>query len=112
MIEDIANEFEKMISAGTMSFHEVDVRTLDKWGQMLVNEFLGKHNIKWLLGDKKVGNAYCLKLSDPLLHYMDVYPDTRQFMWCIDNHRDSMKPDDVLVYLLNKYIQSRSILRN
>jgi len=102
--------FEAALAAGTLTFRDADLSELDAWGQAVVAVFLGRaqdqdHTISWQLGGLHVGTAYCLKIITPAvvargLHYLDIYPDSRQFMWCTEGHHDSMYPDDASLLLM------------
>lgn len=99
---EAGDEFEQMIADGTMEFHASTPEALEPWGRLLARQFLGTHRIGWKLGSRKVGTAYVLKLDDPKLCYLDIYPDTEQFMWCGEGHHDSIHPDEALAYLMAK----------
>ncbi len=113
--------FEAMIAAGTITFRPATLADLDQWGRQLVSVFLDRaqdeaHTIRWQLGDKRVGTAYCLKLTNKAvndlgLHYLDVYPDTQQFMWCTEGHHDSIRPDDAGILLLQYKFPNVTIRR-
>jgi len=95
-------EFERLIKEGQINFHEADLDDLDKWGQGLIDSFLP--NIAWQLGDVKVGQSYCLKIEDDLIGYLDILPETDQFVWCTKDHTDSFHPDVAAAYLCTRSI--------
>lgn len=96
------NQFEELIAAGKIKFKPATPDDLEPWGKSLVLAFLARPQIQFKLGDQKVGNSYCLKLQDKFLQYLDIHPDTKQFLWCIDNHHDSIKPDHAGIYLAER----------
>lgn len=97
-----SNQFEQLIAEGKIEFHDATTDALTDWGYAIVGSFLTRHNIGWKLGNVKVGEAYCLKIDDPYLQYLDILEDTEQFMWCTDDHHDSVHPDDASAYLIHK----------
>ena len=113
--------FEAMIAASTLSFRDATLNDLDVWGQQLVGAFLDKAQDKecaigWQLGEQRVGTAYCLKIitkavNDLGIHYLDVYPDTSEFMWCTEGHHDSIHPDEANFLLLQYKFPSITIQR-
>jgi len=98
----IGDEFEQMIAHKLINFHPAKPNDLDTFGRSIVTTFLS--GLHWELGDVKIGNSYCLKLSDEFLHYLDILPDTQQFMWCTINHHDSIHPDVASAYLLTQQL--------
>jgi hypothetical protein len=100
--KDISNEFERLIESGQMQWRKAKISELSEWGQGLVEEFLYRHNIKWELGSEQIENAVCLKLDDPKIKYLDIFSNTKQFMWCTEGHHNSIHPDEVLIYLFRK----------
>lgn len=97
-----SDQFEKLIAEGGIKFAPAPLSDLTNWGKSLVIAFLDRAGITWELGDVRIGGAYCLKLNDPFLQYLDVLEDTGQFMWCIDDHHDSIHPDEASAYIMVK----------
>lgn len=97
----LGDQFEALIAAGQMTFRPARLEELDDWGRALVTTFLPPEaGISWKLGTPRIGNAYCLRLNDRFLHYLDVYPDTEQFQWCGAGHHEGIHPDEALAYLM------------
>ena len=74
-----------------------------EWAKYLVKAYIISNGIDWEVGDITIDNAICIKIHDEYLQYLDIFNNTRQFMFCIDNHTDSIHPDDVSIYILQKY---------
>jgi hypothetical protein len=81
---DVDDQFEKLIDEGKIQFHKAGLEDLDVWGRALVSTFL--RDIPWELGDVKLGASYCLRIDDKLIGYLDVIPETEQFVWCTKDH--------------------------
>ena len=96
----VFDQFEAMIEAGTIKFAPASMADLTDWGQATVMAFLFQPKIAWQLGDKKVGESYCLKLDHPVLQYLDILEEMQQFMWCTDDHHDSVHPDNASMMLI------------
>lgn len=99
----LGDQFEALIAAGQMTFRPARFEELDDWGRALVTTFLPPESgIAWQLGEPRIGSAYCLRLDDELLHFLDVYPDSQQFQWCGEGHHKGIHPDEALAYLMAK----------
>jgi len=99
--DSLGDQFEQLIERNQLTFRPASLSELDDWGRALVGTFLRHESgITWQLGEPTLGAAYCLQLSDDYLQYLDIYPQTRRFMWCTDDHHDSVHPDETLAYLL------------
>lgn len=100
-IGDIACKFEDLIQNSEIEFNEVPIEAVqDVFVKLVITSFLVEHKLLWKFGNKKVGNAVCVKIEDKLLQFLDIYPDTQQFQWCTDNHRIGVQPDQALVHLM------------
>lgn len=97
-----SEEFGKLIADGKINFLDADISELPEYGQELVAGFLADAGIKWKLGDVRVGNAICLKLSDDYLQYLDIYLDSGEFLWSTDDHRHFVHSDAASIYLISK----------
>ncbi len=106
--EQISNEFEKAISSGEMKWSHVSDDNPPEWGKIIVRQFLDNAGIEWELGSVRIGEAICLKLSDPKLCYIDIHPDTNEFLWCLEGHHESVHPDIALVHLLRRQFPDRA----
>lgn len=98
----IGEQFEELIAGGKIKFAPADASALTPWGRVVVNLYLGKAGIGWQLGDTKVGRSYCLKVDDHYLQYLDILEETQEFLWCTDDHHNSIHPDAASAYLIMK----------
>lgn len=83
-----------------MQFHKVPLNKLEIWGQSLAATFL--QDVEWKLGDTKIGESYCLQIEDDMIGYLDILPESGQFLWCTKDHHDSIHPDVASAYLIVK----------
>lgn len=94
------DQFEELVATNQITYSKASKNQLTRWARGLVETFLEPAKIDWLLGDKEINGVISLKLSHPYLEYLDIDSRKEQFMWCIDNHRDSIPPDHALMILL------------
>lgn len=100
-MSDCNEQFESLIDSGEMIFNNVDLSDLCLFGRQVVSVYLKSANIKWKLGNIKIGNDYVLSVDDEFIKYLYIYSDSRQFMFCGLGHQ-SIHPDKAHVYLLAK----------
>ena len=98
----IGDEFERLVSSGEMVWRRARPEELPPFARLTVHHMLDPYGVGWELGTTSVGTAVCLRLSDPRLRYLDVYPETEQFMWCLEGHRESVHPDEALIHLVRR----------
>jgi hypothetical protein len=98
----ISDQFEELIDKKQIQFNEV--KLTDPWVRSIVKTFLEPANISWKLGDKTIGNACCIKIDDEFLQYVDILPDTEEFVWCTDDHHRGVHPDVASAYLMTKTV--------
>lgn len=98
----ISDIFEKMIDSNEMSWEKPNLNFIEPFGRMLLKVFVEQAKINWQIAKQKIGSAYVIKLDDEFLQYLDVFPDSQEYMWCIDNHHDSVHPDVASEYLIRK----------
>lgn len=96
-IEEIGDEFERLVSGGLMEWRTADASELPPFARAAAESMLDAWGVAWELGSVTVGGAVCLRLDDERVRYLDVYPETGQFLWCLEGHHESVHPDEVLV---------------
>ena len=94
--------FTQLIAANKINFRPATAEDLDPWGKAVVLMFLMQHRMNFQIGDVKVGNDYCLKVDDPYLQYLDIYPDSMEFEWFTGGHQVDLTPHEVSLYLIKK----------
>jgi hypothetical protein len=99
-ILEISEEFERLVQLGQIRFEEAPLESLDDWTKTCVQFMLIPYGLTWKVGFPRVGVGVCLKVNDSLLQFLDVYPETQQFMWCTDGHRSGVHPDHALIRCL------------
>lgn len=99
-ISEISEEFERLIQLDQIRFEEAPLESLDGWVKFCVQCMLTPYGLTWKVGTSRVGGGVCLKVDDSFLQFLDVYPETQQFMWCTDGHRSGVHPDRALVRCL------------
>jgi len=100
---NIPDQFEKLIEEGKITWREATLDDLSDWGKKLVSSYFEKYRIKWWLGGTNIEGSVVLKIDDPYIQYFDVLEETQQFLFCIDNHHNSIPPIEASIYLINKY---------
>jgi hypothetical protein len=108
-IGEIANRFEDLITAGKIQFIPAHPQTLDVFSQYVIEAFLTEQKLKWRLGSVKIEKAVCLKIDDPFLQYLDIYPEQQRYQWCTDNHRKGVMPDKAMTYLIERFLPGTKI---
>jgi len=106
--EDVADEFERLITEGKMEWRPVEDDDLGRLGQMLmlmVKSTLGKI----LIGTTKVDGWYVLKFEDKYAQYVDVNDEQDILIWATDDHHRGLHPGDVSTYILKKTSDSKMI---
>lgn len=98
----VSDQFEQLIGRGEIKFAPAKKEDLSNFGHLIVAVYIEKAGLTWELGDVKIGASYCLKIHDDLIHYLDVLEEAEQFVFCIDNHHSSVKPDEASAYLIAK----------
>lgn len=98
----VCDKYEHLVAHGLVKFSDASVDDLSFFAKVIVSGYLIPAGVKWQLGDVRVGQSCIIKLQDDHIHYLDVLEDTKQFLWAIDNHRDSVHPDEALAYFLSK----------
>ena len=97
----IGDEFEALIATKGIKFRKAEVNDLpNEWAKKLVRSFLIKNKLMWKLGDVKLQGAVCIKVWDPFLQYLDIFP-SKLFMWCTKDHHEGVHPDDALLHMLS-----------
>jgi len=94
----VGDTFEDLIAEGKINFRKAKLAELCDWGQQCMAIFFKGYQFE--LGDKLVGRAYVLKLvSHPLVSYIDILPESQQFLLVSDlGHHDSIHPDELLAW--------------
>ena len=109
-IEEISDKFEALVTSHEMTWHAAGLEELPEgWIRAVAERFLSSENFSWLVGNIRIDGAVCIKLDNPFLQYLDIYPGSResegltgQFMWCTNNHHNSVRPDEALVYMMKR----------
>lgn len=104
--DSIGNAFEKLVVEDKILYQSVPTGYLEPWGQHLVQYYLDEARLNWILGDtgviKEKGHqpAYIIKIDHPQLFYVDIMPETKQWMWISKkDHSDAAHPDEALAIL-------------
>lgn len=101
-VGEIANKFEDLIVSNSMRFRPIIPGEFCEFTQFTVGQFLETHKFKFLIGNTKIEKASVFKIEDSYLQYLDVFPEQMKFMWCTNLHRTGIKPDEALLYLMNR----------
>ena len=111
-IGEIANHFEDLVVSRRMRFKVVPAGQLDQFTQLVIEAFLTEQGLEWQLGNKMIAQAVCLKIKDPYLQYLDVYPEQQRYQWCTDEHQKGVMPHDAMKYLIERFMPGVKIKPN
>lgn len=109
---DVYEQFEKLIEEDKITFRASNAISLSQWAKLIIKTYLDPSNITWTIGSIEIDGVICLKLNHPILHYLDIDTPNEQFMFCVDNHKDSISPNDASIILLRGIGIDASVIKN
>lgn len=98
-LTDIANEYERLVNADLLIWHEVDKRLLDESTVRYLETILEPSGLYYQVADVKVYDTVLFKINHETIKYLHHDPDTKQHMWADEGFHNALPNDIVLLEL-------------
>jgi len=101
-IREAAEVFkERLHLEPPMKFDNARLFDLSPHVRGMTKSVLEPLGIKWKLGEFSHGGFYCIQVADEWAPYLIIGHDS--YMWCNEGMQDSIRTDEVYIYLMKKY---------
>ena len=101
-INEACEVFKEMLGGGLLTFTGYSQVPAPSLSKVMIDHVLALYKLKWDIADQQVKGYYLLRINDEKAPYLVVGPE--HFLWCSEGLNESIHPDEMVMYLFDKYL--------